>query len=272
MKNIRLYAIIGIVALISNLVNAQLPLPYYTGFDTQAEQDGWQQYNLGANATYGPWTITTGGTSEPNLLFHDYNNTGIVEDWFVSPQLYFTSTSKIELKLKVYSLLGCSYAPDYIGIWFGSRVQDPSLGHFDEIIELTKIVSANDIWIDTTISIPCSAGPGYIGIKFMNEDNWFTVSIDDISITDLATAVPAKETENGILVYPNPASANVFIDCSRRLKSIEIYNLLGERVYSDSKAIMQTPKEIDLSGFQKGVYFIKAGDDKNYFTKQLIIQ
>lgn len=271
MKNIRFYTVLAIVTLISGLVNAQQPLPYNTGFDTEAERAGWQQYTLGANATYGPWTIATGGLSEPNQLFHDYNNTGIVEDWFVSPALNFSSSSKIGLKINVYSLLGTSYAPDYIGIWFSSRTSDPALGNFEEVVELTKIVSANNDWVDTLISIPCSAGIGYIGIKYKNEDNWFTVSIDDISVTDMTTGIPMSN-KNSISVYPNPTSSILHIDCPQGLKSIEIINLLGVKVYSESLNKLCTFKEIDLSGFKRGIYYIRMRDAKNYFTKQLIIQ
>lgn len=272
MKNIRHYAILAIVTLISGLVNAQQPLPYSTGFDTESERAGWQQFKLGANATYGPWTITAGGLSAPNQLFHDYNNTGIVEDWFVSPAINFTSSSKIELKINVYSLLGSSYAPDYIGIWFSSRTSDPALGNFEEVVELTKLVSATNEWIDTTVSIPCSAGIGYIGIKYMNEDNWFTVSIDDIRITDMTTGIPVSGKNNNISVYPNPTSSFVHIDCPAGLKSVEIFNQVGMKVHSESLNKFQTFKEIDLTGFKRGIYYIRMRDAKNYATKQLIIQ
>ncbi len=50
-------------------------------------------------------------------------------------------------------------------------------------------------------------------------------------------------------------------------------NLLGERIYL-SKFKQQTSNEIDLSGYPKGIYFVRqlTDDEENIHTEKIVIQ
>ncbi|MCB4809617.1 T9SS type A sorting domain-containing protein [Tamlana sp. 62-3] len=66
------------------------------------------------------------------------------------------------------------------------------------------------------------------------------------------------DLENTISIYPNPTSDFVIIksNISEKIKTIELYNMLGQRVYyEDIKN--KTKIKIDLSNYNKGIYFMK---------------
>ncbi|MDO9255202.1 MAG: T9SS type A sorting domain-containing protein [Bacteroidales bacterium] len=82
----------------------------------------------------------------------------------------------------------------------------------------------------------------------------------------------ANLKENGIAIYPNPSKGKVTINKENTPAYIEIYNSIGTRIYSDLEFNRQTAIEIDLSGYPKGIYFVKINNQKNSITKKVIIQ
>jgi hypothetical protein len=73
-------------------------------------------------------------------------------------------------------------------------------------------------------------------------------------------------------VYPNPTNGKITISSKDIISSIEIYNLSGNRIYSDFKIKQQTSKEIDLTGFPKGTYFVKIYSETKSFIRKIIVQ
>ena len=76
--------------------------------------------------------------------------------------------------------------------------------------------------------------------------------------------------DESITVYPNPTRERFVIRSNSPICAIEIYNLFGERIYSDYKFNQQTP--IDLSSQSKGIYFIKIHCGTNSFMRKIIVQ
>lgn len=70
-------------------------------------------------------------------------------------------------------------------------------------------------------------------------------------------------------VYPNPAT-NYLNITGKNIKQIEIYNLLGENIYT--LLSKQNSNEIDLSYFQKGIYFVKIYDGVKYYIEKIATQ
>jgi hypothetical protein len=75
------------------------------------------------------------------------------------------------------------------------------------------------------------------------------------------------------LVYPNPASTYVNIefttlDLKERIDSIEIFNSLGEIVYTKNNRQLSFNIFIDISKYTKGIYYIKAGNG----VRKLVIE
>ena len=70
-------------------------------------------------------------------------------------------------------------------------------------------------------------------------------------------------------IYPNPTLALLYIKNSANIKQIEVFNDLGQQLFSSN-----TPNEsIDFSNYPNGIYFlkIKTTSDK-FFTQQVVKQ
>ena len=76
-----------------------------------------------------------------------------------------------------------------------------------------------------------------------------------------------------IVVYPNPTTGTIAVSNSGGfINSIEIYNLLGELIYTVPNFKQQISNKIDLSEFSKGIYFIKIYDEEKTHTGKIVIQ
>ena len=72
--------------------------------------------------------------------------------------------------------------------------------------------------------------------------------------------------ENGVgavTVYPNPAHDVLFVEANKDL-SIEVFNITGQKVHS------ATETEINMSGWETGVYFVRITTDGKTVTKRIV--
>ena len=77
-----------------------------------------------------------------------------------------------------------------------------------------------------------------------------------------------KTNDNDVLIYPNPASKELTIESYDKIKTIEILNPLGQRVYQ--RKVNVKTKSIDINSLSKGIYIIGVNTDKGYIKKKLI--
>ena len=71
---------------------------------------------------------------------------------------------------------------------------------------------------------------------------------------------------NNVAVYPNPFNEIININSNIALETTEIYNLVGERVYSQA-----FNNQIDTSFLSSGIYFIKLyGADNAVFVRKIV--
>ena len=69
-------------------------------------------------------------------------------------------------------------------------------------------------------------------------------------------------------VYPNPTSSTfqIALNSSLQLKSVSLINSLGQEV------LKTTQNVVDVSGFSKGVYYLKIETDKGIGVKKVIVK
>lgn len=70
-------------------------------------------------------------------------------------------------------------------------------------------------------------------------------------------------------IYPNPASTFVNVE-ALKMKEITIVNGIGQIVYSN--AVDNDAVQINISGFQKGIYIIRVTTEGQTFTEKLVIR
>lgn len=85
------------------------------------------------------------------------------------------------------------------------------------------------------------------------------------------TGIENIESYNDTKIYPNPTSGKFVID-GKKISYIEIYNALGEKIYAITNLNQQTSNEVDLSKFQKGIYFVKIYNGTNVYNQKIVVQ
>ncbi len=99
----------------------------------------------------------------------------------------------------------------------------------------------------------------------------FTICKDVDVITGIMTVTEA----NSFIIYPNPFRDYISIDgatLNDEIMSIDIYDLLGRKVFSQPFQNTGGKNVIDLSALSNGMYCIKINADKADYRKRLIKQ
>lgn len=97
------------------------------------------------------------------------------------------------------------------------------------------------------------------------------VRIDDIKIEKVSVTTGIKNVSNdAIAIFPNPTTGILNINAVNANISVEIYNVIGERVYSNNN-LNKGNNSIDLSNLSNGSYFVKINDNNEISTKKVIL-
>ncbi|MDO9254107.1 MAG: T9SS type A sorting domain-containing protein [Bacteroidales bacterium] len=75
-----------------------------------------------------------------------------------------------------------------------------------------------------------------------------------------------------VSIYPNPCNGRFTISSENNISTIEIYNLSGKLICSNYNVNHQTSEEVYLSGFAKGIYFLKIFDGTICFNRKVIVK
>jgi hypothetical protein len=77
-------------------------------------------------------------------------------------------------------------------------------------------------------------------------------------------------------LYPNPTTGKFTISAGENGKeingaSLDVFNILGTKIYSIPAFSLQNNVEIDLTGFPAGVYSVQLRLRGNIFTEKVVI-
>ena len=91
-------------------------------------------------------------------------------------------------------------------------------------------------------------------------------NIAQTTFVSLSNSIPVFD--NSVTVYPNPTTGNVTINSDFNIKSIELYDIQG-RILETSFENSNTTK-LDISGKQKGIYFLKITTENGSKIEKII--
>lgn len=252
------------------LLSQGIDLPYYTGFDSPAEQDGWVQYQTGDIGTY-DWNIS-------NSLSHDYNvganSTDTVIDWIVSPALNFTTPGFMTMKVTASGF--SEPTEDNCQILMSTNDPDPNNGNYTLIGTLSYVESFGAT-TDTLIDVPLASDSIYIAFRYITIGAaWMTYSIDSITFFDESLGINDVVQRNDFEmdVFPNPLRNFAMLEFSSSVKNgeLEIFNIEGKKVKTISNVIGRK-FELNNTGLEQGSYIIQLIDEGVLLSrKKLIIE
>lgn len=204
----------------------------------------------GSDIWVGYWLSSTGGSYTPGVDVGPADPNG---DWMASGPGWGHLSENPDLNFNWNIRANLTGTP--ITQWLAS---DPTSGTLvqDESIDVDVLIDATGLVEDS-----------YTG-KFLIRNNDPTNELAQV-IVNLAVTVGV--TENGeneyIAVYPNPASTFIRIQSNGEINNVRLVNTIGQVVYNNS-----TNTEIDISNFEKGIYFIQVDTKNGTTTQKILIQ
>jgi hypothetical protein len=88
-------------------------------------------------------------------------------------------------------------------------------------------------------------------------------------IPNIPTAINEISGNTSFSIFPNPTNGVFVVTSDAKLSQIEIYNMLGEKVYA--KTCSNAKTEINISSLVAGIYFLKiVKHDGSSAVKKLI--
>jgi YVTN family beta-propeller protein len=158
-----------------------------------------------------------------------------------------TSTNTVSATIPVGSYpYGVSVSPD------GSKVYIANYGGGTGNTVSVISTASNTV----TATIPVSAGP----VAFGNFISSFTVGIAQQSIVSA-----------NIAVYPNPNNGKFqVLSPKSQIQSVEVYNMIGEEVFTTTNNKLQTTNEINISSFPAGMYVVEVKTEKGVEVKKFV--
>ncbi len=183
---------------------------------------------------------------------------------------------------------GFAFSPDNISINLGDTVNF-QLGGIHNAVEVSESTwSANGNTPLPGFSLPLGGGQVvgltagthfYVCTPHASGGMKGKITVNDFSGTD------SPEKDAGYFsIYPNPTNGKFTLQIKNSMlfegnatidgndNSLEIYNLLGDKILSYQNFIPQPSTEIDLNSYAPGVYFVRIYDRKNIYTQRLILQ
>jgi hypothetical protein len=122
-------------------------------------------------------------------------------------------------------------------------------------------------WTQQSVEFMAPLAAEYLTIRMAGDSGlkgW--TFVDGFELSPL-TAVEEVE-EAVVTVYPNPAHDFVFVETSLGLKSIRLFNALGQEVKSFPQLDV-FKNELDLSGLGAGIYYLEIINKKNRVVRKI---
>lgn len=90
------------------------------------------------------------------------------------------------------------------------------------------------------------------------------------------TGILAGNKSMDILIYPNPATDQIFINLEHlnpeEKLAMDIFNIQGVLIYHKDFPINVKPEKVDITGYAKGIYWIKIQTSKENIVKKIVVQ
>jgi len=153
-------------------------------------------------------------------------------------------------------------ASNCLAMWDGNNWNSITTDTFDVLAGATPSVDAIEVYHDSLII------GGYF--RSINGD---TACRRVAKYNAALTGIEKRNTNNLMRIFPNPASNQITIEFASSANSIlEITNIFGQTMYAETiKGISgKQSKNIDLSAFSEGVYFVRLKSEKECVSAKFI--
>ncbi|HLG33943.1 MAG TPA: T9SS type A sorting domain-containing protein [Bacteroidia bacterium] len=90
-------------------------------------------------------------------------------------------------------------------------------------------------------------------------------------LNNLPTSSDIKFSSSMVTIYPNPATTEITVQSSKlKVQSVEVYDMLGQRIYNSSLISHNSSLSIDVSQWHTGIYFVKLLTGEKMVVKKVV--
>lgn len=241
--------------------SGQTPLPYFTGFDTPAQKQGWTLFR-GGSQTSSTWQFNNATAySAPSSLVHYYPVGGsqLTDDWYISPGFNIPAGGKLDSIRHRFSGFGVPNAGDTLALYLLVGSANPNTATSKILL---KDFRGADYQIDGNwnntegITLPSTPGTCYLAIRYATVINWLDVFFDNIRIsgnpsTGIGEAAREHEPTAAFRLHPNPARDYIRITGASKQDAVIILDVLGKKLWSGTYG-----EGLDTSTLPDGFYLV----------------
>ena len=124
----------------------------------------------------------------------------------------------------------------------------------------------NDFSIVAANSKKLNSFPAFSISSLLNSDDIFT------GTHLLVSGLTGFTSSDQVIVFPNPSSGKFTITWQNGILKVTVFNMLGNKVFSVTNIKLEKMNEIDLSKFQKGIYFMEIYDGNTIYSEKIVLQ
>jgi len=273
----------------------------------------WNTSNNGYGSLWQRYSHTGGGgygTSNSCLLFYNFNSgyreyllneppppnpIGGQNQQIYTPAYDFRQISKDSLTFDVaYAPYNTVYS-DTLAIYYsldcgitwttiyykGGMDLATTISNISATGDTLGFIPTSSQWRTETIQLPSAVyGQASVMFSFENRSYWGgQLYLDNINIPQGPTLSvnTISQPDNGVTLYPNPNNGDFTVSITNYelgITDVEVYNVLGEKIYSNPFTINNSPFTINLTGQPNGVYFYRiVSENRNLIGEgKMIIQ
>lgn len=254
---------------------AQTALPYFTGFDSDAQKTGWQEFKKGSISQFDKWEyVTNGAFTAPNCLLHDYpvGGTQPTQNWFVSPPFNLSAGGKIDSLRHAFTGFGVPGPGDTVAIYLLKGNADPALASSKTLLYDFRGANyvGDNAWRKLApLTIPATTGSCYIAFYYRTVNNWLDVRFDNLRVSSNGpTGIGETALSPGtVVLYPNPATETVQFKTKEHFIQTSIYDLSGKMVYQDI-----FKETLPVAKLSAGQYIITCTTAAGQYWKQSFVK
>lgn len=198
------------------------------------------------------WVVSNnpGNGFESNTLEYVHND--ISNGWFFTAGINLKANTSYTISYK-YGKAGQSAARN-LKVAYGLETTEAGMTlPIADHINIAPGLQSNEFTFEVQ-----TAGVYYFGFNVNDEEAQGSILIDDIKIID-STFGSDEFDLSGFTYYPNPVENVLNLSYTNEINSVEVYNLLGQKVLS--KVINANSGQVDMALLQSGTYIVKVSSD-----------
>ena len=247
-------AVCGLLVSTSLQAQCVVAVPYATGFESTDSNECLTIQDVNGGFESG-WAVSGDFPTETgdNSMIYTYDSDLPGDDYFFTAGLTLTGGTTYSLSFLYRGGIGVLGYLENLEVEYGTSASAAGMTSMLFVDEGIDTSFDSDFAVAEVDFTPPTDGVYYIGFHSYSDADQGYIQIDDVSVTPSLSI--NKVDRAALVVYPNPVSDILHIAISETVTSIEIYNLLGQKVLTSTNP---ETMQVDMSGVSAGTYAAKV--------------